>query len=208
MKKRIFALLAAGALILCACTAKEKDVEKNVENDTPNVDASQDVQAAGGVDMKQLVNGKVSVINTKTGEKVKLNSYSEDRTEVARYAIVDLDGDGKDEYLAEYAGSGDTLIIRNYENELYGYMIPFSSRFDLKTDGEMMWSDGASHSGICRVVFSDKDIEFITSLDSDFDSDIHYIDGQEATFDEAMKEWNKFDAKENTDWFDAYFLLD
>lgn len=208
MKKKVFALLAAGALILCACTAKENDVENNVENDTPNVDASLDVQSADTVDMKQLVNGKVSVINTKTGEKVKLNSYSENRAEVARYAIVDLDGDGKDEYLAEYAGSGDTLIIRRYENELYGYMIPFSSRFDLKTDGEMMWSDGASRSGICRVVFSGKDMEFVTSVESDFDTDVHYIGAQEATFDEAMKEWNKFDAKENTDWFDAYSLLD
>lgn len=205
MKRTIIALIAAGTLLLCACTANENE---NIENDAPETEVSENVNAGGSVDIKQLVNGRAYVINAKTGEKIKITSYSENHTEISRYAVVDLDGDGKDEYLLEYTGSGDTFIIREYENELYGYLMPYRARMNLKTDGEMMWSGGASYSGTYRVVFEGKDLQFVTPLESDFDANVHYIDGEEATFDEAMKEWDKFDAKENADWLDALSLIE
>ena len=202
MKRSILALIMAGMLLVCSCTSDKTDGEK-VQNNSDGTAVSEELK------IEEILAGEV--VDARNGEKVKVSKL--DTSEEAditpwRYCELDLDGDGKNEYLIEYSDFGNTAIIHELENELYAYMIPFSSRQTLKTDGEMMWQGGSDYSGTQRVEFSGSEMETIITLESDFDKDVHYIDGKEVSFEEAMKAWDKFDAKENADWLFVYDILE
>lgn len=207
MKKSFLALLMAGVLLICSCTSEKK----NDTNVNDNTDANETFMAnvSGESGIKGLLAG--NVIDARNGEKVKLSDLGtngDEKTEPYRYCEIDLDGDGSKETMVEFSEYGNTAIIHEFENELYAYMIPFRARQTVKADGEMMWSGGADYSGTYRAVFSGKEMELTTPLESKFDEDSHYINGEMVSFDEAMDAWDEFDAKDNADWFFVYELFE
>ena len=210
MKKIALAMIMAGMLLVCSCAPKNENDNAVVSPDTEVSEAQISEEAVN--DESEIVKILAGdVVDARTGEKVKVSEldYSEDASIFPdRYCEVDLDGDGKNEYLIEYSTYGNTAIIHEYDGELYAYVIPFRSRLELKTDGEMMWSEGAGYSGTHRAVFNGKKMEMTTLLDSDFDEDVHYINGESVTFDEAIKAWDEFDSKKDADWFFVYELYE
>ena len=186
MKKIALAMIMAGMLLVCSCAPKNENDNTVVSPDTEVSEAQISEEAIN--DESEIVKILAGdVLDARTGEKVKVSEldYSEDaETAPDRYCEIDLDGDGKKEYLIEYSEYGNTAIIHEYEGELYAYMIPFRSRTELKTDGEMMWSGGADYSGTYRAVFNGKEMEMTKPLDSDFREDVHFINGESVTFDE------------------------
>ena len=212
MKKTFLALLAAGILLACSCTSGTADSEGAEEASGANLYTQETVLPEGEEtesEIKSILSGEV--VDARSGEKVKVSELDSDddrKTEPERYCVVDLDSDGKNEYLIEYSDFGNTAIVREYEGELYAYMIPFRARQMVKTDGEMMWSDSADCSGTQRAVFSGREMEMVITLESDFYEDVHFVDGKEVSLDEALKAWEKFEAKENAEIVSVYELYE
>ena len=209
MKKIALALILTGLLLVCSCTSEKQNIDNTQDASGAQISVQEDEPENNQSQIKKILEG--SVVDARTWETVKVSEldYNEDvETAPDRYCEVDLDGDGKNEYLIEFSEYGNTAVIHEYEGEFYAYMIPFRSRTEVKVDGEMMWSSGAEYSGTYRAVFNGKEMEMTKPLDSDFRDDVHFINGESATFDEAMKAWDKFDSKKDADWFFVYELYE
>ncbi len=141
---------------------------------------------------------------------------------IARFAVVDLDGDGVNEvvleiYVGEWPAEYEILHLHNGEVRLYSVVA--KGMCDLKTDGTHGWLDGVTHSGYCRITgFTDEtyDLECDDFLYYEYDFDTHimsyYIDHQpvsERAFNKAEEEQRN---KPDVEWrdfagadFSAYF---
>ena len=206
MKRNITALLLAVLLLLCACAPEKKD--ESPENSHAKENDVDEIFSEVPYIGKLL---SMSVIDARTGETVKVSDLDKsDEEEIIplRYCEIDLDGDGEEECLIEYSEYGNTAVVHEYNGRLYAYMIPFRSRQTLKTDGEMMWSGGASFSGTQRIAFSEDEMLVVMVLESEFDEDVHYIDGEQVSSDKAMKAWETFEKKENAEWFSVFDIAE
>ena len=77
---------------------------------------------------------------------------------IAKFAIIDIDGDGEEEIvlLLKINGISDYgyEILHHHNGEIYGYTLPYRAVMKLKTDGTFLFSGGSSDYGIGKMNFS------------------------------------------------------
>lgn len=77
---------------------------------------------------------------------------------IAKFAILDIDGDGEEEVvlLLKVNGISDYgyEILHYDDGEIYGYTLPYRAFMKLKTDGTFLFSGGSSDFGIGKMNFS------------------------------------------------------
>lgn len=216
MLKKILLALVVCAVLLCACTTTKSDDGKkeNQKNDVENIslsnkeDTGVDVSGIEDPSLKGLLDGSISFIDAETGKEAtiftlpEINDFFQGM--MSRYCSVDLNNDGVLEYMFEDNYSGNTAVLHKEDEIWRAYMMVFRARLNVKIDGEMSWSGGASYNGTARLEFADGAMNQVILLNSDSDKDVHTMLGEEISSEEAMRVWRKFDKKKNADWFDIY----
>ena len=95
-----------------------------------------------------------------SGSEMTLDEYAaEYGVTVARYAALDLDGDGAEELALwltlaanEYYGF---LILHAGQDAVHGHMLNYRQFTDLKADGTFSYSAGVADHGVARLAFAD-----------------------------------------------------
>lgn len=119
------------------------------------------------------------------------DQYPDERVELGKLAIIDLDRDGINEMVIwpmgdhEYLYSSiGYLILRRQGDEVYGYNPVYRAFGLLKSDGTFDWSNSAFNWGIASAQFTENGFEGhdITwcELHSEYD-ERYFVDGQKAT---------------------------
>ena len=96
-----------------------------------------------------VIAGDVCVIDGDQGE-IKLQDlripgtiYALAEIRIEGKAILDLDGDGMEEYVICLASS-DSIILRYYGGQVYSYFLGFRRFYNLKVDGTFSWNDASN----------------------------------------------------------------
>lgn len=77
-----------------------------------------------------------------------------------QFAVVDLDWDGIPEIIVELDSEmgGWRMILRYYENEVYGYLYGFRALSTISEDGLVGGSSSASSSSVSRITFEETNV--------------------------------------------------
>ena len=114
------------------------------------------------------------------------------------YALVDLDEDNENEFIALFdTWSGDYLVL-NYEKDsgiVYGFPYGYRSMVAIKENGILLGTSGAEVNAYYRLFFdknkvNDKEI-------ASMDGNIYKIDGKEVSESEYQEYADKLSALEN-----------
>lgn len=124
----------------------------------------------------------------------------------ARFALVDLDGDGVEELVLDYVnlGNGGTVELFHWmDGEVLGYYKVGRGFGNPKTDGAYTGSDGASTGYLLRILSFDRNgfEEEITAFYDDYYGTFE-LRGRPSTEREVMALFDQQSAKEDVAWHD------
>ena len=145
MKKYIVFLLCL-IMILSLISCDTTDKNKDTENDIPSTENTQISGAECAMEMYEAaIKGEICVIDEHLGEiKLKAcrfpsNNARIDECNFLTKSILDLDGDGVDEFVIK-SSDYDHIILRYYNGKVYSYGFYINQ---LNTDGTFYWSDSS-----------------------------------------------------------------
>lgn len=116
----------------------------------------------------------------------------------ARFAIVDMDGDGIREVVLDIPPH-DVLVLRYYSGEVYGYGFGVRALRDIKVDGSFYGSESASSGGCYRLAFAHSDCERIELAFYDGEDNEYRLHGEQSTEEEVDAFLNA--KKEDVSWY-------
>ena len=156
-------------------------------------------------DVSLLLSGEKTFTDFETQRTATIFTLPDENTSYlgkpASYAVIDLDDNGKNELLIEYDGAGDTAVLTLRDGEYIAYYISYRARTDLKEDGTMSYSSGASDSGVQRLTFTDDGMESINVLEYNTGDYIFTIDGKKVSEEECAEALRKqYDKKNNSSY--------
>ncbi len=141
---------------------------------------------SGNLSVTEFGTNKYSPLN----ELASTNSFGSVPEE---YTVTDLDKDGTDEIIVRYSPGGDTYIIhKETSGNWVAYYIPFRGSANIKTDGTMHFSGGASINGVSRVKFTPNGMETEILIDMNAMDNEYIVNGEKVSREAAEKEYNKF----------------
>ena len=142
------------------------------------------------------INDEIYIVDEHLGEiKLKACRFPSDNLrldecEILSKAILDMDGDGINEYVIQ-SETKDHIVLRYYNGKVYSYCFDRSNFYNLNTDGSFYWTDDASQPnwsrGLNQIAFDGsslriKEIYKIkqTSI-YDYLACEYYVDGKQIT---------------------------
>lgn len=159
MKKAILILLCLTILLMTVSCDKNK----------PSLDTSYNDYS----DFNNLPKNYLQVIKSEKsflymGEEVLIDNYKSPylqeyltQCDNARYAVLDMDGDGNEELLIS-GWTSDILVLHDENGTIYGFDFTFRGMYNVKTDGSYYWNakQGRTYgcsklsfkNGICSIV--------------------------------------------------------
>ena len=100
------------------------------------------------------INDEICVFDERLGE-IKLkdcrfpsDNLRLDECEFLNKAILDMDGDGINEYIIQSA-TKDHIVLRYYEGKVYSYCFDSNDLYNLNTDGSFYWRRLSESEGFC-----------------------------------------------------------
>lgn len=147
------------------------------------------------------------------------NSIANHKSEIARYAIINLDDDNLPEVVLAITQSGydyEYFILKYQNDNIYGYPIGIRAFNCLKIDGTFLSSSGASDSSICTLSFTENGSTYtlhgyshndIYTLYSGWDSktgdnSAYFINSERVTKEEFDNLCKYQDQKPNATWYE------
>ena len=185
MKKYIvfcFAFIMILSLVSCDTVNKNRPTENDI--------AMQMYAAA--------INDEICVFDERLGEiKLKAcrfpsNNVRLDECKLLTKAILDMDGDGINEYVIQ-SPEKDHIVLHYYDGKVYSYCFDSHAFCNLSTDGTFHWNDssvtGAWEGGLSKIIFDGEtlNIKSIYSLKYSENPAMnyeYYIEGEAVTEDE------------------------
>ncbi len=200
MKKYIaFSLCVIMILSLFSCKLNE-----NQDALPPN----ENTEAERAMEMYEAaIKGEICVFDGFLGE-VKLedcrfpsNNLRLGECEILSKAILDMDGDGINEYVIQ-SEAKDHIVLHYYNGKVYSYCFDRSNFYNLNTDGSFYWSDSYEFEnwthGLNQITFNGSSlsikeiyrIKHISPLDFYNNYEV-YVDGKQITRGE-FSDYRKF----------------
>ena len=120
------------------------------------------------------------------GAKVTLSHLLSDyKSDINRYTLVDMDGDGQTEMVVDFVGGQFNLVLHKDDDACYGYLFGFRSMYQIHTDGSCYWNNSASDYGCARLQFHGDSYEWIELWSTNLkDTDLYYVNGKPASKEE------------------------
>jgi len=134
-------------------------------------------------------------------------------TKAIKFAVADLDNDGTPEVVLRLkVNENDAFgfeILRQQDNQIYGYTLPYRSFMDLKQDGTFSFSSGAADNGFGSIAFSDRAYTIceVAYSQSAYDANneltiSYFINGQVASENDYLSATQQQNEKQNVSWLD------
>ena len=188
----------------------EKDVTEGEET-TDSTESTQITEAERAMQMYDAaIRGEICVVDERLGE-IKLedccfpsNDLPLGRCDILNKAILDMDGDGINEYVIQ-SPQRDHIILHYFDGKIYSYSFDFKNLFRLNTDGTFYWYFTESNLptvGLSQVTFDDSSIvikEIYRLKDIWEHAEEYYLYGNQVTREEYTdyyhnnsKRWAQF----------------
>ena len=147
-------------------------------------------------------------INLKISEVSSMVSSQEGFfVDVLRYALVDIDKDGEKELLLDLDNYNGTVVLKTFDDGIYGYYLWRRMMKDIKATGDF-WSTGGMSGGSGKISFSKSGFERENILyyeAIEFENRIIYkYNGVIITENEYNQRLSAFEALPEPEWFDYY----
>ena len=176
----------------------ENTSSESVENDDTNNTPTQISEAEKAMQMyESAIKGEICVFDEVLGE-VKLedcrflsNNLRLGECEILNKAILDMDGDGINEYVIQ-SPNKDHIVLHYYNGKVYSYCFDKSDFYNLNTDGSFYWSDSYESEnwthGLNQIMFDGESlnikeiyrIKHIAPFDF-YENLEFYVDGKQIT---------------------------
>ena len=118
------------------------DDSTNDDNITPSVSENEKAMQM----YEAAIKGEICIFDERTGE-IKLddcrfpsNNLRLGECEILNKAILDMDGDGINEYVIQ-SPDKDHIVLRYYNGKVYSYCFDSGNFYNLNIDGSFYWSD-------------------------------------------------------------------
>ena len=139
------------------------------------------------------------------GEVTLSHLLSDYKSDINRYTLVDMDGDGQAELIVEFAVSYDRLVIRKDGASYYGFLFPYRRMSDIYRDGSCLWSESAFLTSCARLHFDGNryvwtDLWSKDLKDSDEDEDRYYVNGEQVSKEDFLAA--TAETPEEVEWFE------
>ena len=149
------------------------------------------------------INDEICVVDEQLGEiKLKDCRFPSDNLrlgecEILYKAILDLDGDGINEYVIQ-SKNKDHIVLRHYDGKVYSYCFDAMSFFNLNNDGSFYWVDSYDLAnctrGYNRIAFDGASLRIqeiyrikqTSPYDYDDGDREYFVDGKQITRKEFM----------------------
>ena len=145
------------------------------------------------------------------GEEVLIDNYKSPylqkyltQCDNVQYAVLDMDGDGKEEVLIS-GWTGDILVLHEEDGSIYGFDFTFREMYNVRTDGSYCWNINQGNTygcsklsfknGICSAVEFNR-AEF--SEDGGFDFFVNGVKVAKGEYDSAIENISVVD---NVTWY-------
>lgn len=111
------------------------------------------------------INDEICVFDEHLGEielkslRLPSNNTRLDKCKLLTKAILDLDGDGINEYVIQ-SPNNDLIILHYYNGKVYSYCLEVCDYYKLNTDGTVYWYQssvaGGYECGLNKIIFDEK----------------------------------------------------
>ena len=145
------------------------------------------------------------------GEEVLIDNYKSPylqkhltQCDNVQYAVLDMDGDGKEEVLIS-GWTSDILVLHEENGNIYGFDFTFRGMYNVKTDGSYYWNTNQGNTygcsklsfenGICSVVELNR-AEFREDGSSDF-----FVNGVKVAKGEYDSAIENISVVDNVTWY-------
>ena len=169
----------------------------NDDNVTPSVSEAEKAMRM----YEAAIKGEIYVVDEQLGEislkdcRFLTNNVTVGECEILNNAILDMDGDGINEYVIQSGDEADHIVLRYYEGKIYSYSFGITEFRHLNTNGTYFWSFGENNMvcGLNRLVFngSSISIEKMYEVNIDYDN-TYYIEGKQVTYEEFRDQYDYY----------------
>lgn len=215
MKKVILILLSC--LVICSMVACTKEYDsmgvnsESIHSLDSGLNSKENINSQSTFDEKTPLQSDYSQMNnlpniykqvldnkknfTLHGEKIFIDEYKcpylqkyLSACDLVEYCIVDMDGDGDVEMLIR-GWTQDILVLREENNDVYGYDFSFRSMYNVATDGSFCWNDNAGNTyGVSKLSFANRICQLIelyrVEINQENNETIYFIENEEKTREE------------------------
>ena len=147
------------------------------------------------------IKGEIHVVDEQLGEislkdcRFLTNNVTVGECEILNKAILDMDGDGINEYVIQSGDEADHIVLRYYEGKIYSYSFGITEFRHLNTNGTYFWSFRENNwaCGLNRLVFNGSliSIEKMYEVNLDYDN-TYYIEGKQVTYEEFRDQYDYY----------------
>ena len=212
MKKYIaflLCLIMILSLISCDINNNQDDLSSNengglsdLNNDSINNNITSPSEAEIAMEMYEAaIKGEIYVVDEQFGEislndcRFLTNNVTVGECEILNSAILDMDGDGINEYVIQSGDEADHIVLRYYEGKIYSYSFGITEFRHLNTNGTYFWSFRENNwvCGLNRLVFNGSliSIEKMYEVNLDYDN-TYYIEGKQVTYEEFRDQYDYY----------------
>ncbi|MBQ9113287.1 MAG: hypothetical protein IJY08_06875 [Clostridia bacterium] len=180
-------------------SSDKKDDSINHDNVTPPSEAEIAMEM-----YEAAINNEIYVVD-EHGREISLNdcrfitnNVTVGECEFINKAILDMDGDGINEYIIQSGDEADHIVLRYYEGKVYSYSFEIIEFRHLNTNGTFYWFSNYWVCGLSRLKFngSSVSIKEIYAMnmheDTDPGNDAYYIEGEQVTYEEFIDQFNDY----------------
>ena len=217
MKKLVAVLLCSIMLLsLFSCDIKNTNENKNIDNDTNtnyttseeenHIPSADKTQAEIAMEMYEAaIKGEICVVDEQMGE-ISLNdchfitnNVTVGECEFINKAILDMDGDGINEYVIQSGDEADHIVLHYYDGKVYSYSFGVTEFRHLNTNGTFYWLTDWWFCGLNKLVFNGSSVivEKIYMMnmyeDTDPENDTYHIEGESVTYGEFTTRFNDYE---------------
>ena len=214
MKKFIIIVLIiaviAGVYIAVKHQEEQKGENQEIQNtvntnvDSQNiVNTSNTNQEDNKEDLLKAMKSEKTFID-ENNKEVLFKDYEiveKEKAKPQKYTYVDLDKDGKEELVVLTTSDyGAYIILKNIDDQIYGYKLNIRAFESLKKDGSFIGSNGAANNDYCIISFEKNKYTIKKEATFDETNKKYIINNEDVTKEEIQKYADQWNNKEDVTW--------